>query len=214
MTALARLKNWDYLLTVATVALLGSLGVQSFIGTAYVWWATYSVPGFTAVGYRDYNQVMNAIAAPQVVALVILMGLCVPKRLLDRTTLVAVSAIMLLAGAVAWVATGSLATGLAVYLALAGLIQAAVVALAIAGVRGPSHLTEGRLIRIGSGLLHFGFIAFAFVLVALQQSAFMLPAFWAATALTLVGTVLTFYASTFAWRRRVRVDVDKPLAEG
>lgn len=213
MTALARLKNWDYLLTVATVALLGSLGVQSFIGTAYVWWATYAVPDFTTVGYRDYNRVMNAIAAPQVVALVILMGLCVPKRMLDRTTLVAVSAIMLAAGVGAWAATGSLATGLAVYLALAGLIQAAVVALAVVGARGPSYLTESRLIRIGSGLLHFGFITFAFVLVALQRSAFMLPAFWAATALTLAGTVLTFYASRFAQRRQVRIDVDPTLAE-
>ncbi|HET6498631.1 MAG TPA: hypothetical protein VFH17_06235 [Coriobacteriia bacterium] len=213
MTALARLKNWDYLLTVATVALLGSLGVQSFLGTAYVWWATYSVPGFQAIGYRDFIWWMNAIAAPQVVALVVLMGLCVPKRLLDRGTLIAVSAVMLVAGLAAWVATGSLATGLAVYLALAGLIQAAVVAITVAGARGPSYLTEGRLVKIGSGLLHLGFIAFAFVVVALQRSTFMLPAFWAATALTLVGTLLTFYASRFAWRGRVRVPIDRGLAE-
>jgi len=213
MTEPARHKNWDFALTLITVALLGSLGVQSFIGTVYVWWAIDAVPGFELFGYGQFVWWMNAIAAPQVVALVIVMGLCVPKRLFDRTPLVAVSAAMLVAGIAAWAFTGSLSTGLAVYLALAALIQAAVVVLTVAGARGPSYLTEGRLVKTGSGLLHQGFIAFAFVVVALQRSTFMLPAFWIATALTLVGTLLAFYADRFAWHKRVRVDIDRPFAE-
>lgn len=208
-----RHKNWDYALTVITVALLGSLGVQSFIGTLYVWWATDAVPGFELIGYSRFVWWMNAIAAPQVVALVVVMGLCVPKRLFDRTVLVAVSGAMLLAGLGTWAFTRNLATGLAVYLALAALIQAAVVVLTVAGARGPSYLTEGRLVKTGSGLLHQGFIGFAFVVVALQRSAFMLPAFWIATALTLVGTLLAFYADRFAFRKRVRVEVDRSFAE-
>lgn len=208
-----RHKNWDYALTVITVALLGSLGVQSFIGTLYVWWATDAVPGFELIGYSRFVWWMNAIAAPQVVALVVVMGLCVPKRLFDRTLLVAVSGAMLLAGLGTWAFTRNLATGLAVYLALAALIQAAVVVLTVAGARGPSYLTEGRLVKTGSGLLHQGFIGFAFVVVALQRSAFMLPAFWIATALTLVGTLLAFYADRFAFRKRVRVEVDRSFAE-
>jgi hypothetical protein len=44
MTEPARHKNWDFALTVITVALLGTLGVQSFIGTLYVWWATTRCP--------------------------------------------------------------------------------------------------------------------------------------------------------------------------
>lgn len=213
MTEPVRHKNWDYALTVITVALLGSLGVQSFIGTLYVWWATDAVPGFELIGYSRFVWWMNAIAAPQVVALVVVMGLCVPKRLFDRTVLVAVSGAMLLAGLGTWAFTRNLATGLAVYLALAALIQAAVVVLTVAGARGPSYLTEGRLVKTGSGLLHQGFIGFAFVVVALQRSAFMLPAFWIATALTLVGTLLAFYADRFAFRKRVRVEVDRSFAE-
>ncbi len=213
MNESVRHKNWDYALTVITVALLGSLGVQSFIGTLYVWWATDTVPGFELIGYSRFVWWMNVIAAPQVVALVVVMGLCVPKRLFDRTLLVAVSGAMLLAGLGAWAFTGSLATGLAVYLALAALIQAAVVVLTVAGARGPSYLTEGRLVKTGSGLLHQGFIGFAFVVVALQRSAFMLPAFWIATALTLVGTLLAFYADRFAFRKRVRVEADRSFAE-
>jgi len=91
----AHLRQWDYALTVVTVALLGTLGLQSFIGTAYVWWAESVIPGWQISGYPDFMLVMNVIAAPQVIALVIVMGLCVPKRLFDRTALVIVSAAML-----------------------------------------------------------------------------------------------------------------------
>ncbi len=209
MTDLVRHKNWDFALTVITVALLGTLGVQSFIGTLYIWWATTAIPGFETTGYGDFVWWMNAIAAPQVIVLVIVMGLCVPKRLFDRTALVVVSGAMLLVGLAAWVLTASFQTGLAVYLALAALIQAGVVVLTVAGARGPSYLTEGRLVKTGSGLLHLGFIAFAIVVVALQRSAFMLPAFWIATAFTMLGTVMAFYADRLAWRKSMRVKVDR-----
>ena len=60
--------------------------------------------------------------------------------------------------------------------------------LTAAGARGPSYLTEGRLTKLGSGLLHLGFIVFAIVVAALQGSTFMLSVFWVATALTIGGT--------------------------
>ncbi len=207
-----RHKEWDFTLTVITVALLGSLGVQSFVGTLYIWWATATIPGFEATGHTEFVRWMNVIAAPQVIALVVVMGLCVPKRLFDRTSLVAVSAGMVLVGLFSWAFTGSPQTGLAVYLALSALIQVAVVALTVAGTRGPSYLTEGRLVKTGSGLLHLGFILFALVVIALQRSALMLPIFWIATVITLVGSGLAFYADRLAWRKRVRVDIDRPLA--
>lgn len=213
MTEQVRNRGWDFSLTVATVVLLGSLGLQSLIGTLYVWWASNAVAGFELFGYGRFVWWMNAIAAPQVVLLVVVMGLCVPKRLLSRTALMVASVAMVAAGAGAWALTGRLNTGLAVYLALAALIQVAVVVLTVAGARGPSYLTEGRLVKTGSGLLHLGFIVFAFVVVALQRSAAMLPAFWAAAALTLIGTVLAFYADRLAFRKRVRVEVDRSFAE-
>ncbi|MDP2183345.1 MAG: hypothetical protein Q8K99_12355 [Actinomycetota bacterium] len=195
-------RGWDYWLTVATVVLLGGLGLQSFVGTLYVWWAQQAVLGWEQAGYAGFVATMNAIAAPQVVLLVVAMGLCVPKRIFSRLALVAVSAVMLGAGFAVGVATGSATTGLAAYLALAALIQVAVVAMTIAGARAPSYLTEGRLTKTGSGLLHLGFIVFAYVVVALQRSTFMLPVFWAAAALTLGGTTLSFYADRLAWRPR------------
>lgn len=197
-----RQRSWDFGLTVVTVALLGTLGVQSFVGTLYVWWAQRSIPNWEQTGNADFIAVMNAVAAPQLVALVVVMGLCVPKRLFDRTVLILVSAAMVATGIAAWAITGSLPAGLTTYLALAGLIQVAVVVMTAIGARGPSYLTEGRLTKLGSGLLHLGFIAFGIVVAALQRSALMLPAFWAATALVMGGTLLSFYADRIAFRGR------------
>jgi len=197
-----RQRTWDFGLTVLTVALLGLLGVQSFIGTLYVWYSIRSTPGWEqSAGYTGYVGIMNAIAAPQVVALVVVMGLCVPKRLFARGPLIVVSLAMVVVGAVAALALRSLADGLAVYLLLAAAIQLAVVVMTGAGIRGPSYLTEGRLTKTGSGLLHLGFIVFALVVVALQSSPLMIPVFALAGLLIAVGMALSFYAWRFAWHR-------------
>ncbi len=200
-------RSWDFSLTVATVVLLGGIGLQSFLGTLYAWWAQRAAAGWEqSADYVRFVDGMNAIAAPQIVLLVVVMGLCVPKRLFSRTALLTVSALMLVAGLGARALTGSATSGLGVYLALAALIQVAVIALTIAGARGPSYLTEGRLTKTGSGLLHLGFIVFAFVVVALQRSTFMLPVFWVSAVLTTAGIVLSFYAEKFAVRRTRRID--------
>ena len=186
--------TWDFALMMLTVIALAALGVQSFVGTLYAWWAYRTIPEWEAVGYPGFVNTMNAIAAPIVVALVVLLGLCVPKRVLRRTALALASVALLAVGIVAWVFTGDAGTGLAAYLLAAGAFQVIVLALTVAGFRGLAYLTEGRLVRIGSGLLHLGFLAFAYVVVALQQSDLMLPAFWVSTALLVGGSVLSFYA--------------------
>lgn len=197
-------RSWDWGLMVVTVALFGSLGLQSFLGTVYSWWAQSTIPDWERFGYPNFVETMNLIAAPQLVALVVVMGLCIPKRLFARTALVGVSAGMVLVGIVAYGVTGSLVQGLAAYLALAALIQVAVVVLTAAGAKGPSYMTEGRITKLGSGLLHLGFIVFAFVMAVLQRSELMLPVFWASTVLMMGGTLMSFYAEKLAWRRPAR----------
>jgi hypothetical protein len=186
--------GWDFFLMSLTIGLLGALGAQSLIGTLYAWWGYRTQPAFEQTTYPAFIAVMNAVAAPMVVALVIVMGLCVPKRLLARRTLAIVSAAMLAAGLATWVATGSLATGLAIYLALSALIQVAVVMLTLAGARGLAYLSESRIAKAGSGLLHLGFILFALVVVALQRSPYMLPVFYASATLLTAGSAMAFYA--------------------
>lgn len=186
---------WDFTLMMATVVLLGALGLQSFLGTLYAWWAYRTYPDWeTSGGHAAFVGVMNAVAAPLVIALVLVMGLCVPKRMFARRTLGAVSVGMLAIGAAAGVALGSLAAGLTAYLAAAALLQVVVVARTVRGAGGLTYLTSGRVATVGSGLLHLGFVGFALVVVALQRSALMLPVFFASAALLVGGSAMSFYA--------------------
>jgi hypothetical protein len=197
-----RQRTWDFALTIITIVLLAALGTQSFAGTIIVWLSIRTIPQWQqGSGYADYVTTMNVIAAPIVVALVVVMGLCVPKRLFSRRFLLWVSLAMVAVGALAGFVSSSLATGLAVYLMLSAAIQLAVVVMTVAGVRGPSYLTEGRLTKTGSGLLHLGFIVFAIVVVALQKSPMMAPVFWLSAVLVTLGTALAFYAHAIAWPR-------------
>lgn len=194
--------GWDFALMVATLALLALLGIQSIMGTGYAWWAERSIPGWEQAGYAGYVSIMNVIAAPLVVALVVVLGLCVPKRILSRWWLVGVSAAMVAIGAVAGAVTGSVPTGLAAYLVLASVLQFAVVIMTYLGVgSGVRYMTEGRLVKTGSGLLHMGFLLFALVVVALQHSPWMLLAFWVSALCIIGGTVLSFYAARLVRRR-------------
>jgi hypothetical protein len=139
------------------------------VGALYTWWAIRSIPGWQqGGGYAAYVDAMNTVATPLIVGLVVVMGLCVPKRLFSRLGLVWVSLGMVVAGAATGAAARSLVDGLTVYLLLAAAIQLAVVVLTVVGARGPSYLTEGAD-QDGSGLLHLGFVLFAIVVVALQS---------------------------------------------
>jgi hypothetical protein len=200
-----RQRTWDFALTIITMVMLAALGIQSFVGTIYVWWSIRTIPGWQqGTGYVGYVATMNDIAAPMIIALVVVMGLCVPKRLFSRRLLVWVSLAMVAVGVVAGVTSGSVATGMAIYLVLSAAIQVAVVVMTVAGTHGPSYLTEGRLTKTGSGLLHLGFILFAIVVVALQKSPMMAPVFWLSAVFVTVGTALAFYAEAIAWRRAPR----------
>ncbi|MBN2841080.1 MAG: hypothetical protein JXP37_09020 [Coriobacteriia bacterium] len=193
-TTPARRSSWDFTLMALTVVLMGSLGVQSLAGTVYSWWAYRSVPGWELAGQTDFVGAMNALAAPQVIALIVVMGLCVPKRLLSRGALLGASAGMLLLGVVSAAVSGSAVTGVAVYLSAAGAIQVLVVVLTLAGARGLAYLSESRLAKAGSGLLHLGFILMALVVVALQHSGLMLPMSLLSAVLLTAGSGLAFYA--------------------
>jgi hypothetical protein len=138
---------------------------------------------------------MNAIAAPLVAALVVVLGLCVPKRLFARRTLLAVSGAMLLLGLAAGALSRSLATGLAAYLVAAAALQAVVVVMTFVRAGGVSYLTEGRGRRLGSGLLHLGFILATLCIVALQDSPVAMLVVVLAGALLLAGgSAMSFYA--------------------
>jgi uncharacterized Tic20 family protein len=186
--------GWDFTLMVATIALLALLGAQSLLGALYTWWAQRGTPDWTnSAGYASYVSVMNAIAAPLIVAVVVVIGLCVPKRMFERRVLLAVSAAMVALGGVYGLVERSLTKGMAAYLVAATALQIAAVVLTLRRSGPIAYLTEGRR-RLGSALLHLGFILTCLVVVALQDSALMLPVFYGAALLLVGGSVMSFYA--------------------
>jgi len=197
--------SWDFTLTAVTIGLMGSLGAQSLLGTVYAWWTHRSIPGWEQTGQPGFIGIMNAAAAPQVIALVVVMGLCVPKRLLSHRALLGASAGMVVLGLLVAAIMRSVAAGLAAYLCAAGVIQTLVVVMSLAGARGLAYLSESRLAKAGSGLLHLGFIVMALVVVALQHSPLMLPVSLLSALLLTGGSALAFYARPSS-REPVSVD--------
>lgn len=189
-------RTWDFVLMMTTIVLLALLGAQSLVGTLYVWWAQRTIAGFLqGAQYAAYVTLMNAIAAPLVAGIVLVLGLCVPKRLFERRTLVAVSVALVALGVVWGVAGRSLQAGMAAYLVAAAGLQAVVAVLTFRRAGGVAYLTEGKTRQLGSALLHLGFIVFTFVVVALQDSTpmLMLPVFALSALLLGGGSAMSFY---------------------
>lgn len=198
----SRRPGYDLALVLATVVLLLALAILSAYGTVYSFLASRANPEWAGTAaYLDYLSRMNSLAYPLVAGLVLTMALCIPKRIIPRRHLVRVAVAIALVSASLAVTTGVRA-GLLFLLVLSLGLQGAVVALTLARHRGLVFQREGLSARVGSGLLHLGFVAFVLFVVlfegpgerpdALERLA--LPTFWAAAIMMLTGTFLAFYA--------------------
>jgi hypothetical protein len=174
------------LLTAATLAGFGVLALWGmFRYKSHALLPDWSVPAF--------QEMMNRLASPFVVLLIVWLVLCIPKRLLSRRALLAYSAAALAAG-VAALPVGGARFALGLVLGLSALLQAAILVLVLGGAR-LRFAGQGLALRAGSSLLHLGIVLFTFDLVALQGSPWHIPLFWVSTALVTAGCVLTFYVA-------------------
>jgi hypothetical protein len=143
----------------------------------------WSVPAF--------QEMMNRLATPLVVLLILWLVLCIPKRLFSKRVLLGYSTGMLALGLAA-LPYGGVRFALGLVLGLSALLQAAILALVLAGAR-LRFAGHGLALRAGSALLHLGIVLLTLDLVALQGSPWHIPLFWVATGLLTAGCVLTFY---------------------
>lgn len=187
-------RRYDFYLIVATVALLLALGALCVYGTAYSFLASQADRQWTQTpAYEDYLFRMNSLAYPLVAGIILVMGLCIPKRIIPtRHLLPAAGALLALAAAVA--ALAGIAAGLTALMAVSLAVQAAVAVLT--AVRHERLVFErpGHAVQLGSALLHLGFVVFAFDLAVLDESSLHLAVFWVACAMMTAGVVLAFYS--------------------
>ena len=179
--------GWDIVLTLLTAVTLMLFGVLCLWGMFHYKFnsgeATWSIAA--------YQQMMNKLSAPLVIALILWLVLCIPKRIFTRKVLIAYSAAILV-GAVAAALLADFTAALGYPLLLSALLQTVILVLVIAGAR--LHFSRhGTAVRIGSSLIHLGFVLFCIDLVLLRGSPWHLPLFWVGTVFMTAGCLLTFY---------------------
>ncbi|MBS3909832.1 MAG: hypothetical protein KGZ93_09490 [Actinobacteria bacterium] len=189
---------YDYVLALATVAILTALSAVFIYGTLESWNNSINNPNWTRGPlYADYLGRMNAYAYPFVVALVLALCMCIPKRFIPRTYLLQSSFVILALSAMVGILWG-FAWGLGFLLLISALLQLVVVVLTGARTGTLVFEREGALVQIGSALLHLGFVVFVFDLVLVADIRRHLGIFWFSTALITVGTLMSFYPREIA----------------
>jgi len=183
----ARPLGWDIVLALLTAFTLMAFGVLCLFGMFYYKFQSVK-PGWSVTSYQG---MMNTLAAPLTILLILWLVLCIPKRLLARRALIFYSAAVVAVAAAAGLARGII-PALGVSLFLSGVLQALILVLVFTGAR-LRFSRRGLAVKVGSSLIHLGFVLLTLDLVAFQGSPLHIPIFWASTVFMTGGCALTFY---------------------
>lgn len=186
-----RKASLDYSLVIATAGVLFAISVISIWGMFYFKFA--SVQQLPAAQKMAYMDAMNTAVAPFVIALILLLGVCVPKRLLPARMLIVLAAgLTVICTGVSVIA--GLKAGLLVVLSVSLLLQLVILGMAVAGSRHLYFAKTGYWVRIGSSLIHLGLILFVLDLFLHRHLALHLILFWITTGASVAGMLCCFYA--------------------
>lgn len=184
-------KSLDYALILATVGVLFALSVLCVYSMfSFKFAAVHQMAPPAKLAFLGR---MNAMVAPFIVALILLLGICVPKRLLPARALGWFAVVL----AVAWVLVSVLLgirAGLLVVLTASLLLQFLVLVLAVAGSERLNFARSGYWLRVGSSLIHLGLILFVLDLMLYRHQVLHLFLFWVTTGTSVLGMFCCFYA--------------------
>lgn len=150
-------------------------------------------PGWTkTAAYPAYVDTMNTAATPFVAAVMVLLTLCIPRRLLTRDALVKVAGGIIGLSIIVAIPL-DLVGGLTVLLAATAGVQGVSLIETLRG-SNVNYRKEGHVAHVGSALLHLGVVLLLLDLTSVPNwHPLHIPFFWAATALFLGGMTLSFY---------------------
>ncbi len=190
-----RRASYDFWLILATVVVLFAISAIS-IGAMFAFkWA--AVDQMAPAMKAAYMERMNRIVAPFVVVLVVLLGICIPKRLLPVRWLNRFAAFLLVLAAIATAWQG-VRLGLFVVVAISFVLQLVVLVMALAGSRRLYFIHAGYWLRVGSSLLHLGLVLFLLDLFLFRLPTVHLALFWCTTLTTVTGMICCFWSSAVA----------------
>jgi len=185
--------SYDFYLILATTMVLFAICLVTIYGMFYFKFA--QIQQMAPAVKISYMERMNTIVAPFVICLILLLGICVPKRLLPTAWLNRVTVLLVFCA----VLTGYFANvraGIFLVLGTSFVLQLIVLVLALAGSRNLNFHKKGYWVRLGSSLIHLGLILFVFDLFLYEQKFLHLFLFWFTTGATVTGMIFCFYAET------------------
>ncbi len=202
-------KAWDNWLLILTFISLLSLGLVSLLGTVFSWWKNLTQPGWEKTWfYSYYLNSMNSYALPLALVLALLTVLCLPKRLISQKNL----AYWLLTTAFCSLATSVFYGWIGfLFVFFGSSLLASTLTIYFFLVR-PGQLKfqkEGRIFRLGSLLLHTGYLVFLVNITIFYNSSTPLKLFWAAFALIVSGNLLTVIAEGFKLEKKTKLSKQK-----
>ena len=185
--------SYDFYLVLDTTVVLFAICLISIYGMFYFKFAQiHQMAPSVKILYMDR---MNTIIAPFVICLILLLGICVPKRLLpiswlNRVTLLLVIGVVMTG--LIWGGRASLFFILATSLTL----QIIVFFMAVSGSKNLHFHKKGYWVRLGSSLIHLGLILFILDLLLYENKSLHLFLFWITTGASVLGMVFSFYAES------------------
>jgi len=149
--------SYDFYLILATTVVLGLISIICVWGMFYFKLAR--IHEMAPVIKAAWMNQMNGIVAPFIIALILLLGICVPKRLMPTTWLNRFAFLLVMTALVtSWF--DGVKTGLLVILSASLVLQTVVLFMAIGGSRYLNFEKKGYWARVGSSLIHLGLVLF------------------------------------------------------
>jgi len=185
------MKNLNFFLILATIIILTVIGISFLIGTVY---SSTQASNWTETPlYQNYLDKMNVAVLPFAAALIIVLGICIPKRLFKGADLLKING-ALLGITLFFTIIFDAKTGIGFLFIAAALIQLVVIALTFVGSKRLSFERAGFFLQIGSAFLHLGLVVFFFDFLLLTDSPDHLTVFWVSTLLIGIGMLFSFYS--------------------
>ena len=185
--------SYDFYLILATTIILFAICLISIYGMFYFKFA--QIHQMAPALKITYMNRMNTVIAPFAVCLILLLGICVPKRLLPTAWLNRVT-LFLLVGTVLTGLIGGGRASLYFILAASLILQVVVLLMALSGSKKLNFHKKGYWVRLGSSLIHLGLILFVLDLLLYEHMTLHLFLFWVTTGTSVLGMVFSFYAES------------------
>ena len=186
------LQKYDYYLILLTTVILFAIGIVCLYAITYYNYLAVDSQWTRTGQYMDFINTMDSYLYPFLIMLLVTLGLCIPKRLLDRELLVKFS-MAALGATIILTFTSGIEIALGFLLVVMIGIQSLVLILVFRKSKSLRFEKEGYIIRLGSTLLHLGIVIVIFNFVSLRDVSYHITIFWIGTIFITVGNLLSFY---------------------